>query len=201
MGQAGRSAGTTIGKTECGVDRRRFLAAAALGVFTFQVGGTAVLLTPEEAKAKGASFGLLSVEQISLIEALGEAIAPGARKAGISHFLDQQLVANIEDCLLMARYMDLPPPLREFYFAGLDAFQAACRAKHSRNFEDLDAPEQSEFVGAAISGAVEHWQGPPAPFFMFLFRSDVVDVTYGTIKGFERLGVPYLAHIEPGEPW
>jgi len=30
-----------------------------------------------------------------------------------------------------------------------------------------------------------------------MVRSDAVDVVYGTVEGFERLGVPYMPHILP----
>jgi hypothetical protein len=45
------------------------------------------------------------------------------------------------------------------------------------------------------------WHDPPPPFFYFVSRADAVDVVYGTLEGFRRLRVPYLAHIRPTEPW
>ena len=42
-------------------------------------------------------------------------------------------------------------------------------------------------------------QGPPAPLFYFATRSDTIDVYYGTVQGFVRLGIPYTAHIMPPE--
>jgi len=32
-------------------------------------------------------------------------------------------------------------------------------------------------------------------------RADGVDVVYGTVEGFERLGVPYMPHILPTARW
>jgi hypothetical protein len=37
--------------------------------------------------------------------------------------------------------------------------------------------------------------------FWFVLRSDAVDVVYGTKEGVERLGLPYMAHIEPPSRW
>ena len=45
------------------------------------------------------------------------------------------------------------------------------------------------------------WEGPPAPLFYLLARSDAVDAVYGTPEGFERLGIPYMAHIAPPRAW
>ena len=35
----------------------------------------------------------------------------------------------------------------------------------------------------------------------FVLRNDAVDVFYGTQDGFEALGIPYMAHIEPPSRW
>jgi hypothetical protein len=34
-----------------------------------------------------------------------------------------------------------------------------------------------------------------------LLRSDAVDVVYGTVEGYESLGIPYMAHIAPDRRW
>ena len=47
----------------------------------------------------------------------------------------------------------------------------------------------------------DQWQGPPSPLVYVLLRGDAVDVVYGTVEGFERLGVPYLPHILPPSNW
>jgi len=48
---------------------------------------------------------------------------------------------------------------------------------------------------------LEAWQGPPAGQVYFVLRSDAVDVVYGTMEGYESLGVPYLPHIAPDRRW
>jgi hypothetical protein len=64
------------------------------------------------------------------------------------------------------------------------------------------SPEQSaELVRKMSGGSVSGWQGPPAPFFYFVMRSDAVDVTYGTEAGFAALDVPYMPHIAPPSRW
>jgi len=50
-------------------------------------------------------------------------------------------------------------------------------------------------------GKLQGWQGPPQGFVYFVLRSDAVDVVYGTVEGYEALGVPYQAHIMPLKRW
>jgi hypothetical protein len=48
---------------------------------------------------------------------------------------------------------------------------------------------------------IDGWQGPRAPFVYFLLRTDAVDVVYGTMDGYAKLGVPYMPHIAPTRSW
>ncbi len=50
-------------------------------------------------------------------------------------------------------------------------------------------------------GKLDGWQGPPGPFVYLVTRSDAVDVVYGTMEGYESLGIPYMAHIVPERRW
>src|SRR5713101_8087545 len=68
------------------IKRRQFL----IGSLAFTVGGAQVLLTAREARAQGVPFGLLKADEAESIEALGETLVPGARAAGIAHFIDHQ---------------------------------------------------------------------------------------------------------------
>jgi hypothetical protein len=46
---------------------------------------------------------------------------PGARQAGISHFIDQQISIPPEEALLEARILNVRPPYANFYRAALGA--------------------------------------------------------------------------------
>src|SRR5215203_4184364 len=81
-------------KTMKDIRRRAFMQGAALGALAFTVGGVEVLLTAAEAKARGVPFRLLNLKEAETIEALGETLVPGARAAGVAHFVDQQLSAR-----------------------------------------------------------------------------------------------------------
>jgi hypothetical protein len=89
--------------------RRDFIRGAALGALAFTVGGAQVLLTSREARAQGVPFRLLKGNEAETLEALGETLVPGARAAGIAHFIDQQLSVPPEEALLEARILNVKP--------------------------------------------------------------------------------------------
>jgi len=101
------------------IERRDFLKGTATGVFAFTVGGVAVLLSPRYARAQNVPFRLLKADEAQTIEALGEALVPGARAAGIAHFVDQQLSVPPEEALLEARILNVRPPYANFYRAAM----------------------------------------------------------------------------------
>lgn len=181
--------------------RRSMVMQGAFGLFAFQIGGSVAILTPRAARAAQVPMRVLGAAQVRTLEALGDTLVPGAAEAGLAAYLDHQLAAPPTDSLLMIRYLDVPPPHAPFYAGGLAAVDAAAKRQFGRPFGSLDAEERTTFVGAMQRGALDGWQGPPAPFFYFVLRSDAVDVVYGTPEGFEKLGVPYMAHIPPTEKW
>ena len=183
------------------IQRRAFMKGAALGALAFTVGGAEVLLTPSDARARGVPFRLLKANEAETIEALGETLLPGARQAGIAHFIDQQLSVPAEEALLEARIMNVRPPYANFYRAAIGAVDRASQALHGRKFAQLSTVEQREFVNLMRQNKIEGWQGPAGGFVYFLLRSDAVDVVYGTVEGYESLGIPYMPHIAPEKRW
>ena len=158
-------------------------------------------MTPREAHAQGVALRSLKPDEAATLEALGETLVPGARKAGIAQFVDQQLSIPAEEALLEARILNVRPPFVNFYRAALGAVERASAAQNGRRFAELDAAQAHEFVGLMRQNKLEGWQGPPPPFVYLLLRSDAVDVVYGTVEGYEMLGVPYMAHIAPLKRW
>jgi hypothetical protein len=181
--------------------RRDFVRGAALGALAFTVGGAPMLLTPREARAQGVPFRLLKADEAETIEALGETLLPGARAAGIAHFIDQQISVPQEESLLQARILNVKPPYVNFYRAAIGAIDRASRARSGRRYASLNAIEQREFVDLMRQNKLEGWQGPPGPFVYLITRSDAVDVVFGTMEGYESLGIPYMAHIPPERRW
>lgn len=183
------------------IKRRDFMRGAALGALAFTIGGTQVLLTAREARAQGVPFRLLKADEAETIEALGETLVPGARAAGVSHFIDHQLSVPPEEALLEARILNVKPPYVNFYRAAISAIDKASQARHGRRFAQLNATEQREFVDLMRQNKLDGWQGPRGPFVYLVMRSGAVDVVFGTMEGYEALGIPYMPHIAPEKRW
>jgi Gluconate 2-dehydrogenase subunit 3 len=184
------------------VERRDFIKGAATGALAFTVGGVEVLLTAREARAQNVPFRLLKVNEAETIEALGETLVPGARAAGVAHFIDQQLSVPPVSSLLEARILNVRPPYANFYRAAIGAVDTASKAlNNGRTFTELSPSEQHDFVDAMRQNKVESWQGPSGSLAYMLLRSDAVDVVYGTVEGYEALGIPYMPHIAPDKRW
>jgi len=106
------------------IERRDLIKGAAIGALAFTVGGVEVLLTPREARAQNVPFRLLKANEAEAIEALGETLVPGARAAGVAHFIDQQLSVPAGEALLEARILNVRPPFANFYRAAIGTVDA-----------------------------------------------------------------------------
>ena len=183
------------------MERRVFLKGASMGVLAFAVGGTEILMTPGEARARAVPFRLLNGEEAETLEALGEALVPGAREAGIAHFIDQQVSVPPGEALLEARIINIKPPYVNFYRAAIGGIDKASTKSSGKRFAALSASEQHDFIDQLRQNKIDGWQGPPAAQVYFVLRSDAVDVVYGTMEGYESLGIPYMPHIAPDKRW
>jgi Gluconate 2-dehydrogenase subunit 3 len=184
------------------IGRRVFMKRAAAGALAFTVGGVEVMLTPRQARAQAVPLRALSAELAQTLEAMGEALVPGAKQAGIVHFVDQQLSIPPQEALLQARILNVAVPFANFYRAAIGAIDRASAAKHGgRRFAQLNPTEQHDFIDLMRQNKIEGWQGPGAPFVYTVLRSDAVDVVYGTMEGYQALGIPYQAHIVPEKRW
>lgn len=184
-----------------GMKRRAFVQSAGLGALAFTVGGVEMLMTPSQAHAQGVPLRVLTPEEGRTLEAMGETLLPGARRAGVVNFVDHQLAVPAHESFLMARVANVQPPFVNIYRAGLGAINKASQVLHGKRFEDLVAAEQKGFVDNMRQNKLAGWAGPPGPFVYFLMRHDAVDVVYGTVEGIESLGTPYMPHILPVSRW
>ncbi|WP_026244751.1 gluconate 2-dehydrogenase subunit 3 family protein [Dasania marina] len=180
--------------------RRNFLKSSTLAL-SFVVGAKTLLLSPRQAYALSIPLQILSESEATILEVLAEAIVPGARVAGIRHFIDSQLNADVDSSLLMIRYLGVPAPYLGFYTNGLRSSEEQAQARHKKNIAALNITELSPIIDDMAEGNVNNWSGPPASFFFFVLRSDAADVVYGTQEGFDRLDIPYMPHILPEQPW
>jgi hypothetical protein len=183
------------------IERRAFMKGATLGAFAFTVGGSTVMLTARQARAGNVPFRLLKENEAETIESMGETLVPGARAAGIAHFIDHQISAPPEQALLQARILNVRPPFANFYRAATKAIDGASDKIFGLRFWMLSPGDKTEFVNQMRQNKAAGWQGPPGPFVYAILRSDAVDVVYGTMEGYEALGVPYMAHIAPERRW
>jgi hypothetical protein len=183
------------------VARREFVTGAALGALVFTVGGAEVLLTARQARAQGVPFHVLEPAEVATLEAIGETLAIGARQDGIAHFVDQQLTQPPAHALLSLRVTEVRPPFVNFYRAALGGIDRASRALHQRGLAELTAAERHDFVDRLRQSKLDSWQGPAQALVYATLRNDAVDVVYGTVEGFARLGVPYMPHILPERSW
>ena len=184
------------------IERRDLIKGAAIGALAFTVGGVEVLLTAREARAQNVPFRLLKANEAETIEALGETLVPGARAAGVAHFIDQQLSVPPGEALLEARILNVRPPYANFYRAAIGAVDTASKTlNNGRSFAQLSPSEQNDFVDTMRQNKFQGWQGPSGSFVYLILRSDAVDVVYGTVEGYEALGIPYMPHIAPVTRW
>src|SRR2546428_9150034 len=114
-----------------------FMRGATLGALAFTVGGAQVLLTAREARAQSVPFRLLKANEAETLEALGETLVPGARAAGIAHFIDQQLSVTPEEALLEACILNVKPPYGNFYRAAIGAIDKASPTRNGPSLRQL----------------------------------------------------------------
>jgi hypothetical protein len=183
------------------MERRVFLKGASMGMLAFTVGGVDLLMTPGEARARAVPFRMLNGQEAETLEALGETLVPGARAAGVAHFIDHQVSVTPGEALLEARIVNVKPPFINFYRAAIGGVDRASTARSGKRFAALSPAEQHDFIDQLRQNKIDGWQSPPAGLVYFVLRSDAVDVVYGTMEGYESLGVPYLAHIAPDKRW
>jgi hypothetical protein len=211
MRKSGKLASHLLAGAPC--PRRTFIRDAGIGLLAFVAGGHTWLLTPAEARAADLPLRVLDGPQARTLEAFGETLVPGSAAAGLVHFLDHQLAAPPGEQLLMIRYLGVEAPFTPFYAGGLQALDAAAAALFGAPFHTLENGQRVALTRQLAQANPQGWPerrpdggpnrltAPPAPLFYFVLRNDAVDVVYGTKEGIERLGLPYMAHIEPPSRW
>jgi hypothetical protein len=183
------------------IGRRGFVKGATFSALAFTVGGAEIIMAASEARARGIPFRLLDAHQGETLEALGETLVPGASEAGIAHFIDQQLSVPPHESLLQARIFNFRPPFAEFYRGTIVTVDGASNKLFGKNFASLSAADQRQFVDLMRQNKIENWTGRPGGLVYAVLRADAVDVVYGTMEGYEALGIPYMPHIPPEKRW
>lgn len=149
----------------------RFMAVAAGGAVA-GAGGAA--LVGKLGPAPRGPFRVLTPDEARLVDAVCEQIIPadkdpGAREAGVVHFIDKQLDG----------------PYARFtvkYRAGLACLQQTSASMFKKPFEELLWPDQTRLLLALESGKVpkDIWSNPGAKEFFSLIRDHAMQGFYGS---------------------
>jgi Gluconate 2-dehydrogenase subunit 3 len=180
------------------MDRRYLLQAAGASL---AMTAAAPLSLFREARAEGLPFKVLSPDEVATIEALSDALVPGARDAGVSHYIDHELASSSPRLLL--RFAQLRGPMAPYYHGALAAFAASMTAQGNGAFASLSPDAQHTVIEALRTGTIKPWETGTvaAPIFYGMMRNDGVDVVYGSAEGFKNLDIPYMPHIMPKTTW
>lgn len=170
-------------------------------VLSYPLVSGALLLSPAQARQRKLPLAVLDDGEAADLESVIEALVPGSAAAGAVHFIDYQLARPAADSLLMLRYLGVEQPHLNFYRAGLEALAQHSVRRFGKRPSALPAAELDTLITDLIADDTPGWSGPPASFLYFVWRSDGVDVTYGTEDGMASLNTPYMAHIKPEQVW
>jgi hypothetical protein len=182
------------------VNRRHLLKVGGASL-AITAAGPLSLFNPREARAQGIPFKVLSPDEVTTIEALSDALVPGARDAGVSHYIDHELASPSPRLLL--RFAQLRGPIAPYYHGGLAAFAASVTAQEHGVFSSLSPDAQHTVIETLRTGTIKPWDAGAvaAPVFYGMMRNDGVDVVYGSVEGFKNLDIPYMPHIMPKTTW
>jgi hypothetical protein len=182
------------------MDRRHLLHAGGASLAMAAAAPLAVF-DPREARAQDLPFEVLSPDEVATIEAISDALVPGARDAGISHYIDHELASPSPRLLL--RFAQLRGPLAPYYHGALAAFAASMTAQGNGAFSSLSSDAQHTVIEALRTGTIKPWDSGSvaAPVFYGMMRNDGIDVVYGSVEGFKSLGIPYMPHVKPKTTW
>jgi hypothetical protein len=143
------------------IERRAFVKGATLGALAFTVSGSTVMLTARQARAGNVPFRMLKANEAETIESMGETLVPGARSAGIAHFIDQQISVPPEQALLQARILNVKPPFANFYRAAA-RIDGSSDKTFGRKFAMLSPGDKRDFVNLMRQNKAEAGRARPA---------------------------------------
>lgn len=163
-----------MGGERRGASRRNCLKAmaAAAGGLAAGVGGAKMVghLGP----APTGPWRVLTPEEASLVDAVSEQIIPadkdpGAREAGVVHFIDRQLDGPYKKHA-------------ENYRKGLACLEKTSQAMFGKSFAQLAWPDQTRLLQALESGKTpkDIWTQPSSKEFFGLIRDHTMQGFYGS---------------------
>src|SRR5689334_2628315 len=163
--------------------RRRFLkSAGALGAAV----PTAGLAQHAHAPAiKGEKYMFLSADEVAFLDAAvarlipADALGPGAKEAGVTYFIDQQLFGGFGTMAKMYRQgphaegtpqqgYQSPLTPQEVYRAAIAEVNAGCIKQYGKAFDKLATAQQDDVLRALDEGKFALEAVPPRFFFNLL---------------------------------
>jgi hypothetical protein len=133
------------------------------------------------------------------LSAAGDALVPGAAKAGIVPFVTAMLSSHCP--ALFYDYLSLPMEPDVFYRAALAAIRSFALLHGGHAFDTLPREARERLLAGLLSPSLPGWSGPPPMLVYTVLRNDAIDVVYGTESAYEDLRIPYMPHIEPPKLW
>src|SRR5258708_24613781 len=131
----------------------------------------------------GAEVGLMEAGVGRRIPA--EALGAGAKEAGVTYFIDQQLFGGWGAMAKMYRQgphaegtpqqgYQSPLTPQEVYRAAIAEIDAGCVKQHGRAFAKLATAQQDEVLHA-LDDSKFPLEAGPAPFFFYLLRANPIE--------------------------
>jgi gluconate 2-dehydrogenase gamma chain len=204
--------------------RRRFLkSVGALGAASIPAAAGAQQHAHGEAKSEKYMF--LSAAEVAFLDAAvarlipADKLGPGAKEAGVTYFIDQQLFGGFGTMAKMYRQgphaegtpqqgYQSPLTPQEAYRAAIGEINATCGKQFGRPFEKLASAQQDEVLRALDEGKFP-LEAVPARFFFNLLLDNTIegffsDPIYGgnrdkigwKLVGFPGVAAVYTQHVE-----
>ena len=203
--------------------RRRFL--KSVGALSAAVPTAAFGQQHAHGAAKGEKYMFLSATEVAFLDAAvarlvpADELGPGAKEAGVTYFIDQQLFGGFGTMAKMYRQgphgegtpqqgYQSPLTPQEAYRAAITEVDAGCVKQHGRPFAKLEAKQQDEVLRALDEGKFP-LDAVPARFFFNLLLDNTIegffsDPIYGgnrdkigwKLVGFPGVAAVYTQHVE-----
>jgi gluconate 2-dehydrogenase gamma chain len=206
--------------------RRRFLKSiGALGAAGIPAAAPGAEAHPHQNNPKAEKYMFFSAAEVAFIDAAvarlipADELGPGAKEAGVTYFIDQQLFGGWGTMAKMYRQGPHPEgtpqqgyqsPLtpQEIYRAAIHELNGFCMKTHRRSFDKLVAHEQDELLRGLEEGKVPLETVPARFFFNLLLDSTIEgffsDPIYGgnrdkagwKLVGFPGVAAVYTTHVD-----
>lgn len=197
--------------------RRRFL--KSVGALGAAIPAAAAAQHAGHSPAKGEKYMFLSPGEVAFVDAAvarlipADELGPGAREAGVTYFIDQQLFGAWGTMAKMYRQgphaegtpqqgYQSPLTPQEVYRAAIGEINGACAKQFGKSFDKLATAQQDEVLHALDEGKFPLETVPPRFFFNMLLDNTVegffADPIYGGNRdkiGWKLVGFPGVAAV------